>query len=299
MKQNQCFNVPCTYLPIMKLTRFLFPAFLLMLLVSDRVQGQWDSYRQEGEVGITGGFTHYYGDLNTKVRINYIQPVAGVFYRRQFGNYIAARVSLNIAQTGYSDQFNKYNSTLVRRNLSFFTDLYEATLQGDFNFFKYRPGDRNNNFTPYLTFGIGFFSFSPYTYYPIGVGGADSLVKLLKNRTEENKPVLSGQAICFPLGVGVKYALSRKLTIGAEVAYRFTTTDYLDDVSKNYVPVGDPDNLISDPSLTFDPVSFLPLPKISATNPTRGYSPNSNDHYLFAQLFLSFNFITYRCPKAY
>ena len=180
MKQNPCFNVPCEYLPFMKLNRFLFPAFLIALLVSGSAQAQWESYRQEGEVGITGGVTHYYGDLNTKVRINYIQPVFGVFYRRQFGSYIAARVSVNFAQTGYSDQFNKYSPTLVRRNLSFFTNIYEATLQGDFNFFKYRPGDPNNNFTPYLTFGIGIFSFSPYTYYPIKVGGGDSLVKLLK-----------------------------------------------------------------------------------------------------------------------
>jgi hypothetical protein len=298
----------------MKLNRFLFPAFLFILLVSIQVQGQWDSYRQEGEVGLTGGFTHYYGDLNTKVRINYIQPVSGVFYRRQFGNYIAARVSMNFAQTGYSDQFNTYNSTLVRRNLSFFTNLSEVTLQGDFNFFKYRPGDRNNNFTPYLTFGIGFFSFAPYT--KLNIGGKDTMINLLKTRTEPGNPATtkSGQAICFPIGVGIKYALSRKITVGAEVAYRFTTTDYLDDVSKNYLPLSDANNPISDPSLIYDPKTFSTVdPKTGknyirfseATDPitlkplSRGYNPNINDHYLFAQLFLSFNFITYRCPKAY
>ena len=41
--------------------------------------------------------------------------------------------------------------------------------------------------------------------------------------------------ICIPLGVGVKYALNDKMNIGFELSYRFTGTDYLDDVSKTYV----------------------------------------------------------------
>ena len=42
-------------------------------------------------------------------------------------------------------------------------------------------------------------------------------------------------AFAFPLGVGVKYAINDRINVGAEITHRFTSTDYLDDVSKTYV----------------------------------------------------------------
>ncbi len=44
-------------------------------------------------------------------------------------------------------------------------------------------------------------------------------------------------ALVVPIGVGVKYALNERMNLGFEVVYRYTTTDYLDDVSKTYVGV--------------------------------------------------------------
>lgn len=41
-------------------------------------------------------------------------------------------------------------------------------------------------------------------------------------------------AVAIPLGVGVKYALNENWNIFAEVNYRLTTTDYIDDVSSSY-----------------------------------------------------------------
>ena len=37
-------------------------------------------------------------------------------------------------------------------------------------------------------------------------------------------------AFCFPIGAGLKYNISEKMNISFEIAQRFTTTDYLDDV---------------------------------------------------------------------
>jgi hypothetical protein len=39
-----------------------------------------------------------------------------------------------------------------------------------------------------------------------------------------------------PFGIGAKYALNEKLNVFAEETYRFTTTDYIDDVSTTYAP---------------------------------------------------------------
>ncbi len=44
-------------------------------------------------------------------------------------------------------------------------------------------------------------------------------------------------AVCIPVGMGVKYAVTDKVNMSFEIAYRFTTTDYIDDVSTTYVGI--------------------------------------------------------------
>ena len=39
----------------------------------------------------------------------------------------------------------------------------------------------------------------------------------------------------IPLGVGLKYYASERINLSAEVLYRKTFTDYIDDVSHNYI----------------------------------------------------------------
>ncbi len=53
---------------------------------------------------------------------------------------------------------------MYRRNLSFNSNVWELSLQGDFNFFRFMPGEPQYSFTPYVTFGVGVFSYDPYAY---------------------------------------------------------------------------------------------------------------------------------------
>ena len=52
----------------------------------------------------------------------------------------------------------------------------------------------------------------------------------------DRKPY-SNIAAYIPLGMGYKYNLNPKMNIGIEAVYNFTTTDYLDDVSKTYAGI--------------------------------------------------------------
>ena len=52
---------------------------------------------QEGEFGIGIGAAHYFGDLNTKAQINRPKPAANIFFRKNFGNYIALRIQGSFA----------------------------------------------------------------------------------------------------------------------------------------------------------------------------------------------------------
>jgi hypothetical protein len=103
---------------------------------------------QEGEFGLSLGAGHYFGDLNTRAHLNRPKLAAGLFFRKNFGNYIALRIAGNFVQLGYSDTYNTQNEFMHRRNLSFNSKIWELGLQGDFNFFRFMPGDPDFRFTP-------------------------------------------------------------------------------------------------------------------------------------------------------
>ena len=65
-----------------------------------------ESIVQEGEFGIGVGAGHYFGDLNTRARLNRAKLAGTVFYRKNLGNYIALRLGASFAQLGYSDRYN-------------------------------------------------------------------------------------------------------------------------------------------------------------------------------------------------
>jgi hypothetical protein len=260
------------------------------------------SYVYQGEFGITAGVSQYFGDLNPDYHFNTPKPVIGIFFRKQLTDYIAVRMAGHFAQLGYSDVYNTQNAFYLRRNLSFNTNVWELGIQGDFNFLRFIPGDGDHRSTPYLTFGIGLFSFDPYAY----LNGQKYYLRELGTEGQvspafpDRKPY-SNIAAYIPLGLGYKYNLNPRMNIGFEIVYRFTTTDYLDDVSKTYaginnfptLPNGDP----SIAALLQDRSYETGSPSIGIQGRQRGYS-NQNDGYLFAEIMFSFNISSYRCPTA-
>src|SRR5687768_3264170 len=211
--------------------KFVFPLLLAFIFCSTNSQAQYESIVQEGEFGISAGAAHYFGDINNKARFNRPKPAVGLFFRKQFSNYIALRVAAHFAQLGYSDVYNT-NEFERRRNLSFNTNIWELSLQGDFNFFDFVPSDPYRSFTPYVTIGAGIFSYDPYTYYqaqkvflrPLGTEGQGYAAY-------PDRQPYGTMAFCIPFGLGVKYSLTPGINVGFEVVHRFTNTDYLDDVS--------------------------------------------------------------------
>ena len=259
------------------------------------------SYIQQGEFGITAGAAHYFGDLNTRVGLNRAKPAVGVFFRKQFGNYVGLRVAAHYAQLGYSDSYSK-NEYQKTRNLSFNSNVFELGIQGDFNFFKFVPGDPFHNFTPYVTLGVGVFTYDPYAYldgqkYFLRPLGTEGQVANFPGRKE-----YSTMALAIPFGIGIKYSINEKVNISFEVAQRFTTTDYLDDVSTTYVGA---DKFPNGPNGVRSPAYYLqdrsyeirPDNVIGVQGAQRGWS-KQKDQYVIAEIGISFNFGTYRCPTA-
>ena len=106
-------------------------------------------------------------------------------------------------------------------------------------------------------------------------------------------------AVVFPIGFGVKYNLSPRTNLTFEITHRFTTTDYLDDVSTTYagidafqpLPNGErsPAILLQDRSYE---TSAVP---IGIAGRQRGISERK-DQYITAMFGITFNLTSYRCP---
>lgn len=277
---------------------------LLLLLALAGATGAKAQFPQSnvvnGEIGLSIGAAHYFGDLNTRAAINRPKPVVGAYFRKQFGDYIGLKVSGHFAQLGYSDRYSK-NEVQKTRNLSFNTNIFELAVQGDFHFFKFVPGQPGYQFTPYVTLGAGFFSYDPYAY----LRGEKYYLRPLNT---EGQGTISGtkpygsMAFCVPVGVGFKYNLNGNTNVFFELTHRLTSTDYLDDVSTNYagsdlfpaLPNGAPSPgfLLQDRSYE---VSDTP---IGLKGRQRGISAQK-DQYIFAEIGISFTLSSYRCPTAW
>lgn len=278
----------------------LLMAVLVLTMASLYTSAQEQAIVHEGEFGISAGAAQYFGDLNPNPRFNTPNLAFGAFFRKQFGNYVAMRIQGSYAFLAYSDKYNKYNEFMYRRNLSFNTNIWELALLGDFNFFKFVPGSENHRFTPYMTLGIGAFNYNPYTYYQgqkvylrnLGTEGQGSSLY-------PDRKLYGSMAICFPVGVGIKYSLNRQMSLGFELLYRFTTTDYIDDVSKTYAPDAQTQYLPNgQPSLWYalQDRSYETGEPIGIKGRQRGYS-NQKDSYLTGQFTLTYNLTSYKCPS--
>lgn len=279
---------------------------LVMLLLSaaagmNRVNAQYESVVMEGELGLSLGAAHYFGDLNTRAKLNRPKMAFGAFFRKQFGNYIGVRVAANYARVGYSDVYNTHNDYQRRRNLSFNSNIFELALQGDFNFYRFISADPDHRFTPYITLGVGVFSYDPYAYLqgekiflrPLGTEGQGTAAYPDRNP-------YSTMAVSIPFGVGVKYALNDRINLGFEILHRFTNTDYLDDVSMTYVGADKFPNMPDgSPSIAqrLQDRSYETGEILGIEGRQRGLA-NQKDQFVTASFTISFNLTSYRCPTA-
>ena len=259
-------------------------------------KAQYESFHHEGEFGIQFGAAHYFGDLNPDKKLNRPKITGGAFFRKQINDYVAVRLGANFIKLGYSDIYEKKNEFQIRRNLSFNRNPFELMLQGDFNFFQFNPTGPGQRVTPYLTFGAGVFNFNPYAYLenkkyflrPLGTEG--QLSALYPDR----KMYLT-TAFAFQVGLGMKYAFNEKVNINIEVSHRFTTTDYLDDVSTTYAGLGAFPTVT--PAYYLQDRSYELGTRTGTAGKQRGFS-GQKDQYITATIGVTFNITSYRCPTS-
>lgn len=268
---------------------------ILALFISSSSNAQLlKSFIHNAEFGIGAGVGQYFGDINTDGGFKSLNLSMGGFIRKQISNYVSVRGYGEYSFLGYSDIYST-NSFQRSRNLSFNTNVFEAGLSLDLNFYRFQPGFEGFNFTPYVGLGISAFYFNPYTYLdgnkiylqPIGTEGQGSVYY-------PNSQPYSKTALSVPLTIGLKFAINQHTNIYAEAMYRFTSTDYLDDVSSYYATDAFPDQTTIGYRLQ-DRSNELGTP-IGVKGRLRG-DPTKKDGFVTFKLGVSFNIQTYVCPK--
>ncbi|OOQ61166.1 type IX secretion system protein PorG [Mucilaginibacter pedocola] len=236
------------------------------------------------EIGGSAGGAGYIGDLNPSP----FKPSGGsgaIFIKRNFNGYLSARANYQWGKIAGADSTSS-SEQLRNRNLSFTDKLSELSLMAEFNFMKYIPDAGKNKYTPYIFLGIGSTSFSPRTIYQ------GNEIELRELRTEGQTSAYKTNTLVIPYGAGIKYNIGGKWTMGAEVGYRYTRTDYLDDVSGLYAYPG---TLPNATSLALADRSGERTGTYIGRPGTQRGDLRSKDIYAFFGFTLSYTFVTEKC----
>ncbi len=209
--------------------------FIIILIVFtttiSKAQWLWD-------YGFALGVSNYLGDIGgkEKTRRDFVADMkmaktrfnVGGFARYKVHPKVSVKLALDYLRLEGDDKLSS-NPARNARNLNFRNDMFDLAVTGQIFFFEdndlgntYRY---KNGFRAYVFAGIGAFYSNPKTL--------DGGVKLRPLQTEgvSYSPV----GVNIPAGIGFYFTFHKKHRIGYELNYRTTFTDYLDDVSSEYI----------------------------------------------------------------
>ncbi|MEP7164880.1 MAG: hypothetical protein ABI741_09300 [Ferruginibacter sp.] len=171
----------------------------------------------------------------------------GVFVNAIYKNAVALRLEGTFGKiSGNDNVLEKVDpadiaKTRYNRNVNFRSKITEFSLMAElhplFIFINYENRESDPpRLSPYLLAGVGYFSFNPQAdlngkwvdLQPLSTEGQGF-------KEYPDKKVYKLQQINYPVGLGLKYEISDLVNLRGEYIYRVTNTDYLDDVSTNYI----------------------------------------------------------------
>lgn len=304
-----CFHIPNLipiFVSIMKV-KFLLFFFLLPLLYFAQSKIR---YKYELLGGI--GTTNFLGDLGganqvgTRFLRDYdfkaTRPIISVGGRYRSDLRYAFKAMLEMGIVAGKDSYTK-DIYRQNRNLSFSSPIIELSAQAEYYFIGVNrtnlynisgvKGKKKRKYTMYAATGIGVFFYSPSAKYD------GKRYRLRKLHTEgqglEGGPKqYSNFNICIPIALGYNYIIDTRWSIGAELGFRKTFTDYIDDVSGTYYDkallkqnYGDITVALADQSLGLLPTATMPNGDGSGAQ--RGET-KYKDSYMFLEFNASYKF---------
>lgn len=231
---------------------------------------------QNTHLGFRFGLANYQGDLQER-RFTFSQTemVGSIGVRYDLSEHLTGRGFISYGTIKAADAKNK-STSLQQRNLSFESRIKELELSMHYNLFSLN----DKWWTPYAFAGVAFFNFKPYAL------DNNNNKTFLQPLSTEGQGFIAGKedykrtVITIPFGIGAEYALNEDMRIGLELGYRRTFTDYIDDVSTNYV---DQTQLLNARGATAVQMAYRGNGTYPAGGSLRGNEANK-DGYYFVQL---------------
>jgi hypothetical protein len=273
---------------------------------------EWKKYRSE--VIFNVGVSQFLGDLGGRdqqgtqlspadIEFSKTRPAITVGYRRKFAKAFNVSASFNFLHVAGDD---KLTNELYRnnRNLNFKSNIYEVAVRAEASLYKGKVGNRYTlksisgtrkpiKWEIIAFVGVGGFYFNPKGKNPV----TGEWVKLHPLRTE-GQGLPGGPepykkiALSIPFGFQWRVLINKEWSVGAEINYRKTFTDYIDDVSGVYYTdkalqlqtYGPNSLLMSDPSKNNIPGATSP--DASGNGAIRG--KNDKDTFLSFQVTVGY-----------
>jgi len=217
----------------------------------------WKKERKEWIFG--GGVSNFLGDLGglNKVGTHYsyadlemvlTSPSASIGYRYRINKRFASRTDFSYLQVKGDDKLT-LEPFRHNRNLNFKSNVFELSTVVELSLSFDRHG---NKYHIKKTMFKRYKQYSAYYYLFVGIGGFYFNPKAnyggnwynLHDLSTEGEGLPGGPkqykriSISIPIGIGVRYKLNERWTVGFEYNFRKTFTDYIDDVSSTYYDKG-------------------------------------------------------------
>ena len=238
--------------------KFLLAVLVTCLVFCQSLNAQYyyynNKYYENGlvfELGASAGIMNALTDLGGKKGIgkNFIKDLNWKNTKLSYGVYLVGmyQSKIGIRVEGTFGSVTGYDSILKKpenpstgryeRNLSFKSKIADFQLAVEIHPLMFKNYDEEPPvFSPYAIAGVGYYLFDPqaklngqwYALQPLKLEGQG-----FKEYPDRKSYKLS--QFNFAAGLGLRYEINDMFNARFELVHRFLTTDYLDDVSTNYI----------------------------------------------------------------
>jgi hypothetical protein len=216
-------------------------------------------------LGVSLNAFNYYGDLAPKptrfsTDITFTRPALGLSFTHRFGPryQVTAGFMYGTLSGSDSESADKDDASSgifrYQRNLSFRSRIKELSVVGALDLFENQATYISRvKWTPFAFIGVAVFHHNPMAQVPDtdlrgnALPNAGEWIALQPLGTEgQNGGLQEGDVnygvkpykliqLAIPFGAGVRFRVNEVMDFSVELSFRYCFTDYLDDVSNNYV----------------------------------------------------------------
>ena len=174
---------------------------------------------------------NYRGEVSPRYRVLNNRLAGTAFYKKDLSTALVARGGLTLGGIRVADEQVRRDGDVVpvaaSRQATFRAFVVEALVGVDYNFLDYYDFKRRTRWTPYVFTGVAGYYASTETAF--------------RSRGTIARPVMqtvggTKVSVALPIGLGIKYALSREINLIVEAGGRRTFGDQFDNLSEAAPP---------------------------------------------------------------